>query len=509
MSTWNQGYVTSVEYTYGYYGELNPSLAAFNLAYAGVDSSKVKTACDLGFGQGVSVSIHSAAQTTQWWGTDFNPQHAVFAHGLSGGAGSTAKLSDQGFAEFCSRTDLPDFDFIGVHGIWTWISNENQEIIVDFIRRKLRAGGILYISYNTYPGWADIAPVRHLLKQHVEVMEGHGASPFKSIENGVEFLGNLIAANPFYAMAAPRALQQVLSLGRNNPNYTVHEYLSKDWNTMYFSEFAKCMEAAKVTFVCSANSLDAVDAINLTPEQKVLLDAIDDPQFRESVRDYCVNQQFRRDLWVKGASKLNVYERAASIRRQRVILVQDRASLELKVRGGLGEATLHAQVYDPVLDFLADGAVHTVAEVEAACIGVTRDQVFSAIQLLVGKGALQVAQTSEEAAATRSACNLLNARITAQADIRPQINYLASPITGGGIQVPRFHQLFIAAIAGGATTPEAWATHAWARLDALGQKLIKDGQPIASADENLAELTEQAKSFQAKRLPTLRALGIV
>jgi len=44
---------------------------------------------------------------------------------------------------------LPDFDYIGLHGIWSWISDENRQVIVDFIRKKLKVGGVLYISYNT------------------------------------------------------------------------------------------------------------------------------------------------------------------------------------------------------------------------------------------------------------------------------------------------------------------------------------------------------------------------
>lgn len=511
MSAWNQGYVTDVEYTYGYYGELNPARAAFALAYAGIAAPEVSTACELGFGQGVSVSLHSAAQATQWWGTDFNPQHAAFAQGLSGDGASAARLTDQSFADFCTRTDLPDFDFIGLHGIWTWISKESHEVVVDFIRRKLRVGGVLYISYNTYPGWSDIAPVRQLLKRHVEVMASRGEPLFTGIDKGVEFLGQLMATNPSYMRAAPRAVEQAKSLAKNNKNYIAHEYLTKDWHTMYFAEFSELMEPAKVSFACSSHPLDAVDIINLTPEQQALLNGIADPEFRESVRDYCVNQQFRRDLWVKGARKLNVYERAEAVRRQRVILFMDRASVELKVRGSLGEAALHAHIYNPLLDHLADGAAHTVADLEAAgrAAGITDHQVFSAIQILVGMGVLQVAQDPAQIEAAKPDCARLNALLVSRADTRPQVDYLASPVTGGGIPVSRFQQLFVAAIADGAATPQAWAAHAWARIEALGQKLLKDGQLVEAAEENLAELTRQAEEFQAKRLPVLRALGIV
>ena len=53
---------------------------------------------------------------------------------------------DDAFADFCQRDDLPEFDYIGLHGIWSWISDDNRKIFVDFNRRKLAVGGVLYNS---------------------------------------------------------------------------------------------------------------------------------------------------------------------------------------------------------------------------------------------------------------------------------------------------------------------------------------------------------------------------
>ncbi len=153
MSAWSDGYVSEIGYTYGYYGELNPNHVVLPLLMAGLAVPEVATACELGFGQGVSLNAHMAASNVEWWGTDFNPSQAGFAQDLAKQSGGKAHIFDQSFGEFCTREDLPDFDFIGLHGIWSWISNENRKILVDFIRRKLKVGGVLYISYNTLPGW--------------------------------------------------------------------------------------------------------------------------------------------------------------------------------------------------------------------------------------------------------------------------------------------------------------------------------------------------------------------
>lgn len=60
----------------------------------------------------------------------------------------------------------------------------------------------------------------------------------------------------------------------------------------------------------------------------------------------------------------------------------------------------------------------------------------------------------------------------------------------------------------GKKQPAEWAQGVWQMLAAQGQKIVKDGKTLETAEENLAELTEQAKTFAQKQLPVLRALQI-
>jgi len=88
------------------------------------------------------------------------------------------------------------------------------------------------------------------------------------------------------------------------------------------------------------------------------------------------------------------------------------------------------------------------------------------------------------------------------------ISALTSPVTGGGITVGRFHQLFVLAIQQGKKKPEDWAAFVAQILDSQGQKIVKEGKPIETGQEQLAELTNQANDFAAKQLPILKALQI-
>ena len=510
MSDWTAGYVADIGYTYGYYTELNPLRIQLAFLNQGLAFPEVGTACELGFGQGMSTNIHAAASVTQWHGTDFNPSQAGFAQELARATGAGAQLFDEAFAEFANRADLPDFDYIGLHGIWSWISDENRQVIVDFIRKKLKVGGVLYISYNTLPGWASFAPIRHLMTQHAEVFGSEGLGIVSRIDGAIDFTDKLLATHPAFSRANPLVGERLKKMKEHNRHYLAHEYFNRDWHPMHFATMAQWLEGAKLQFACSANFLDHVDIVNLTTEQRTFLGEIPDPVFRQTVRDFMVNQQFRKDYWVKGARTLNTLEQAEALRKLRVILTTRRSDVSLKVNGALGEANLSEPVYGPILDLLADHQVHTLRQLEQALApkGVTFTQLIQGALLLAGAGHLALAQDPQQIAKAKKQTDRLNALLCQKARGSTDISYLASPVTGGGVTVPRFHLLFLLASQQGHGHPQAWAQYAWNLLAQQNQRLVKDDKPLATAEENLAELTIQATEFAQKRLLVLKALQI-
>ncbi len=100
MTDWTSGYVADIGYTYGYYTELSPLRVQLAFLNAGLVAPAFGTACELGFGQGLSTNIHASATTTHWSGTDFNPAQAGFAQELAGVAGNDAKFYDQVFDQY-------------------------------------------------------------------------------------------------------------------------------------------------------------------------------------------------------------------------------------------------------------------------------------------------------------------------------------------------------------------------------------------------------------------------
>jgi SAM-dependent methyltransferase len=510
------GYVDEIAYTFGYCDELNPLRLKLPLLQAGIALPTVHHACELGFGHGVSVNLHAAGTTTRWYGTDFHEPHANFAQQLAASAGSQAQLFGERFSEFCQRDDLPDFDFIGMHGIWSWISEENRALLGEFTHRKLKPGGVLYVSYNTQPGWAAMLPVRDLMRRHFDLSAGsasnHGVERIQErIKAAVDYTQTVFATQPGYALVNPSLAERVAALSTQNPAYLAHEYFNRDWHPMSFLEASSSFAAAGLTYAGSADYRDHVDTINLTPAQRRLLADTPNTALRETTRDFCVNRSLRRDYWVKDPRILSSDERDAALRAQRVILALPRASVLLKVRGALGEATLPEALYGPILDALCSHRPVALSEIERSVLvrGITLTQIVEAVMLLVSMGVLLNAQDDTQISAARPSAEKLNAAICEQARHHEDVQFLVSPVSGSGVFMPRLPQLFLLARRRQLQQPGQWAEFAKAVLSKVSAPVTgtATGQPPGE-ELSLADLTAKANRFAEIHLPILHALGI-
>lgn len=511
LNPWSEGYVTGVDYTYGYYRELSPAFQRFCLLLRGVETpepSAEDVHCELGFGQGVSLAIHGAAAAGRFVGTDFNPAHAAHAQGLVQASGAQAQVFDDSFEQLLERTDLPQFASISLHGVWSWISRENQAYVLEFIRRRLQPGGRVFVSYNAFPGWAPAHPLRQLFALHDRRVATAGADA--RVQGALDFAEALLAAQPRYLAAAPQLSDRLKQIRGQNRAYIAHEYLNRDWHCMYFADMADTMAAAKLEFAGTAAPLDTVDAVCLTPEATQFLNTVADPLLREQARDYFISQQFRRDIYVRGLRRLPPFLQRDRLLNTRFVLTQDPAQVPTKVATPLGEAILQADVYGGVLQALADRAYapKTLRDIVGANSGVQLGQVMQAVVILVGMGSVAVCQSEAEIRAATKVCTALNRQICDRAIFSSDIEVLASPVTGGGLGVTRFQQLFLLAQAQNKRTPQEWAEQAWRILDQQGQKIVKDGAALETPEANLAELVSQAESLAA-RMPILKALMVV
>ena len=55
------------------------------------------------------------------------------------------------------------FDFIIAHGIFSWVPSDVRDALLELCAQHLRPGGLLYLNYNTRPGWNVRGMVREFL----------------------------------------------------------------------------------------------------------------------------------------------------------------------------------------------------------------------------------------------------------------------------------------------------------------------------------------------------------
>src|SRR5215472_3213751 len=233
MADWGAGYVTDTAYVHDFCRVQTPailSLAALsrNVAAAGGRGEPLRY-CDLGCGQGFTANLVAAANPrAEVFAADFNPTHIAGARALASAAGLTnVQFREAGFDELLQDAALPDFDIMCLHGVYSWISPANREIIVALVRRRLKSGGLFYISYDAMPGWAGIAPLRRLLV-HQHAASGVASSE-AALAQALVFADRLKELGANFHRMYPYVSTQWDRLKKLPRSYLAHELLTRDW----------------------------------------------------------------------------------------------------------------------------------------------------------------------------------------------------------------------------------------------------------------------------------------
>ncbi len=515
MSSWSMGYMTDTLYTFGYYQELNPLRAKFIFNQAGLAFPDMKSgyACELGFGQGVSINIHANASTTTWYGNDFNPSQVNFARHLAQKGAANIHLFEESFGEFVERDDLPKFDYIALHGIWSWISRENQDFIVEFIKKNLKVGGVVYISYNVSPGFMTFEPVRQLMAEFSKNLVAPKLNVDEKLKAIRGFIESVIRVNPAVLQNNPMLPQRIQTTFTKDSHYVFAEYCNDFWHIIHFSDMVKDLDHAKLSFACSATGTEHLDNINLTPDQQQFLASLRGTPLYESTRDFIVNQQFRRDFFVRGPMQLSASEQEAALNATHFILATPVDDFNYQLNTRLGTANLKREVYEPLFNAMHDYKTHSLAELTATLTAegkLKASEVYEAVRTLALFGILAVALPENEIDADVVArCQKLNRDLLSDIEIA-NINYLASPVTQGGFAVSDVTRKLLQAYLFHNKESEAdLIAYITDELKRTGSTLNKQGKPVTSEKEQHKILEPSVTTFLNEALPLYRSLKLI
>ncbi|MGF1458313.1 MAG: methyltransferase regulatory domain-containing protein [Leptolyngbyaceae cyanobacterium] len=506
MQTWTHGYVSDISYDYSFFPELSPTSMAFNLLNSRYVPPSLEqfTYCELGCGQGFTTNILAATHPQgEFWGIDFNPTHTAEAQRLAQAAQlSNMQFFDHSFAEFLAA-DTPPFDFITLHGVYSWIDDKNRHHIVNLLQQKLKVGGAVYISYNALPGWAALMPLQMLMQQS---SSQSGDSSLHKIEAGMAFAQQLQGVKARYFLDNPSVKADLEAMTDDSRHYLAHEYLNQNWQPFYHSEVVQQLAEAKLTYATSGDIDDQFYDFKLTEAQLSLLAEIPDLVRRETIRDFLFNTRFRRDLFVKGAVRLGALEQVEQLSQVYFALIINPEEMAYEVDLVGRSIKLEQAIYEPIVAAFATQP-RSLRELMRHPDLKQLDfvTICQALKILISTYQVTPALPPAEAARRRTATTALNQAILRRSRFGADTQVLASPVTASGIDVSRSEQLFLLAHLRQAD-PVAFV---WSLLQVQGEKLIKDGEVLATAAANQAELAAQAQQFQQQRLPLFQQLGIL
>lgn len=512
MSDWTSGYVADLDYSHDFFREMTPSLMAFSALSKGqkqrLDQGRLSY-CELGCGQGFTSNLLAAANPhIDFHAMDFSPSHIVGAKHLAQDAAlDNVFFYERSFADFDQQDGLPDqFDVIALHGVMSWVSKENQSLVIDFIGKRLKPGGLVYVSYNSLAAWASAMPLRRVLLDRADQATGQLEG---RVEDALEFANTLEQAGARYFIDNPSASARLGSTKTMSRTYLAHELFNADWTPFHFGDIAGDLGQAKLNFLGSANVLEHLDEISLTPKQIALLAQESDPVRREALRDVLVNEQFRMDLFVKGSLPYQQRGAVAAWFDMPLALMTSYSGGVLKQSWRLGEIPLDHTQYEPILTALGKGP-QTVRQLlnDGAFGEMNWGEITRLLSILIGTGSLSPCLPQDDLEARRQRCQAFNQAVCSRAQDSDTLGFLASPVTGGGLALDRFEQLFLLALGEGKESPREWADLAWQILSSQGQRVQLDGRALEHPEENLAVLNARAQAFASRRLPLCEALGI-
>ena len=192
------GYVSDVMYTNDYHLEINPERIRLAFLKEGIIFPEIKNACDLGCGTGLNMNLHSSSSTIKWFGNDFLPHHINLAKEIEKATSTGAKFYNESFEEFINNVEVPNFDYISIHGIWSWVSEDVRNTLLRFISKKLNPGGVVFISYNTLPGNSNLSALQYLIAEHVKWFGNKANGSIDNLKGSFEFIDKFKEEMPLF-----------------------------------------------------------------------------------------------------------------------------------------------------------------------------------------------------------------------------------------------------------------------------------------------------------------------
>jgi methyltransferase-like protein/trans-aconitate methyltransferase len=280
------------------YADTHPSKLATLATLFGLTPPAVKTCRLLELGCGDGTNLIAIAQTlpqAQCWGIDASIKQIQAGQTRANAlALSNVKLNSLDLSEV--DESIGRFDYIIAHGVYSWIAPALQDMLLKLCQRHLAPHGIVYISYNVYPGWHMEKVVRDLMRYHTQQLP---AVPFEinmqQAKGIVQFIAHLRQQGN---TAFDRFLQEKMQLFNTaDDNYLYHDFLETENHPVYFHQFIQHATQYQLAYVTDIEFRHYLLLTFPTQIVEALEELFQGDYFtREQYLDFFYNRTLRRSL---------------------------------------------------------------------------------------------------------------------------------------------------------------------------------------------------------------------
>jgi SAM-dependent methyltransferase len=496
--------VTDVPYGRTFIPQLAPTMLRLVAALSGVAAPAGEDFeyCELGSARGDTlVTLAAANPRARFLGVDINPEHVALAIAL-------AEQSDLRNVRFLGRDledlngdDLPPLDFIGAHGMLSWISPAKRTALLRVASAKLKSGGLLYVSYNALPGWSGVEPLRRLILDH----GGAGGASLDRARNGFAFARRLAGAGAAYFAKHPNAKAMIALIEQAGLLYVAHEYLNAHWHPMYFADVAAEMGSHGLTYVGQLPLYLNVPALAMPAALRDLAMSLGDKVAFDALKDYAVNELHRSDVYVKGEARTSEATLRDFFEHTPFGTVVPRVKRSARLPVYTLEYT--DPIHDAVIGAISTGAataVELASKPRLSSFGVKRI-VDCLVNLSLGGQVLPLrrdlpVEPTGSAYRVASVHNQIALRSCLFDDDSPLV--LAAPATGTGLQLSLFDALSVYLV----TEIPPKERHAF--VTSFAKPVLVDDRPVRG-EKLLRALVREIDEFDVKLGPKLVELGIL
>ena len=387
-SRWGLGYITDAHYAQTYFRELSPAWMNYVAAWHGIRGPSLDRPfayLELGCGFGQSTTVHAASfPGAAFFGCDFNATHVQSADAYAHACGvGNVRFTDASFERLPLDEFPATFDFIALHGVYSWVDAVDRQTIRQILSQRLRPGGLAYLSYNCLPGWTAEVPLRRLMRELATAGSGDTA---ERTRDAIRQLG-VFADVPFrFFKVHPAATEAVESYARGQHEYIAHEFLNEAWEPFYSIDVADDMASSGLQYVGSGTLADNHPVLIVDERVANACAALPSARLQELAFDFATNRRFRRDVFVKSqgqATAGDAYLEAI------VGSIEDPVSLDAKARVPRGDIRFQETFINDVRTLVAGGAF-SIRDMLATLGRRTSDrpEIVRNIALLVAAGTL-------------------------------------------------------------------------------------------------------------------------